>query len=63
MQVDRLALERAPGAPDEEVVEEVAAAVQRDVSVENLLDEDYFNVPGFVTPGSMIVVGLRLQRP
>ena len=32
------------------------------VRIENLLDEDYFEVPGFVTPGRTIVVGLRLQR-
>ena len=30
--------------------------------IENLLDEDYFEVPGFVTPGRTIVVGVRLQR-
>ena len=33
------------------------------VRIENLLDEDYFEVPGFVTPGRTIVVGLRLRRP
>ena len=32
------------------------------VRVENLLDEDYFEVPGFVTPGRTVVVGLKLQR-
>ena len=32
------------------------------VRIENLLDEDYFEVPGFVTPGRTIVVGVRLQR-
>ena len=32
------------------------------VRIENLLDEDYFEVPGFITPGRTIVVGLRLQR-
>ncbi len=32
------------------------------VRVENLLDEDYFEVPGFVTPGRTVVVGLRLLR-
>ncbi len=32
------------------------------VRVENALDEDYFEVPGFVTPGRTIVVGVRLQR-
>ena len=32
------------------------------VRIENALDEDYFEVPGFVTPGRTIVVGLRLQR-
>ncbi|MYF95404.1 MAG: TonB-dependent receptor, partial [Holophagales bacterium] len=32
------------------------------VRIENVLDEDYFEVPGFVTPGRTIVVGLRLQR-
>ena len=32
------------------------------VRIENLLDEDYFEVPGFVTPGRTIVVGFRLQR-
>ena len=32
------------------------------VRIENLLDEDYFEVPGFVTPGRTIVAGLRLQR-
>ena len=33
------------------------------VRIENLLDEDYFEVPGFVTPGRTIVVGLRLSAP
>ena len=32
------------------------------VRIENLLDEDYFEVPGFVTPGRTIVVGVRLGR-
>ena len=32
------------------------------VRIENALDEDYFEVPGFVTPGRTVVVGLRLQR-
>ncbi len=32
------------------------------VRIENALDEDYFEVPGFVTPGRTIVVGFRLQR-
>ncbi|MYB17458.1 MAG: TonB-dependent receptor [Holophagales bacterium] len=32
------------------------------VRIENLLDEDYFEVPGFVTPGRTFVVGLRLLR-
>lgn len=32
------------------------------VRVENLFDEDYFEVPGFVTPGRAIVVGVRLRR-
>jgi len=32
------------------------------VRVENLLDENYFEVPGFVTPGRTIVVGVRLRR-
>lgn len=32
------------------------------VRIENLLDEEYFEVPGFVTPGRTIVVGVRLQR-
>ena len=32
------------------------------VRIENLLDEDYFEVPGFATPGRTIVVGVRLQR-
>ena len=32
------------------------------VRVENLLDEDYFEVPGFVTPGRTVVVGARLRR-
>lgn len=32
------------------------------VRIENLLDEDYFEVPGFVTPGRTIVVGVRLHR-
>ncbi len=32
------------------------------VRVENALDEDYFEVPGFVTPGRTVVVGVRLQR-
>ena len=32
------------------------------VRIEYLLDEDYFEVPGFVTPGRTIVVGVRLQR-
>ena len=32
------------------------------VRIENLLDADYFEVPGFVTPGRTIVVGVRLQR-
>ena len=31
------------------------------VRIENLLDEDYFEVPGFVTPGRTIFVGVRLQ--
>ena len=32
------------------------------VRVENLLDENYFEVPGFVTPGRTVVVGVRLRR-
>ena len=32
------------------------------VRVENALDEGYFEVPGFVTPGRTIVVGVRLRR-
>ncbi len=32
------------------------------VRVENALDEDYFEVPGFVTPGRTVVVGVRLRR-
>ncbi len=32
------------------------------VRIENLLDEDYFEVPGFVTPGRTFVAGLRFQR-
>ncbi len=32
------------------------------VRIENALDEDYFEVPGFVTPGRTFVVGLRLLR-
>ena len=31
------------------------------VRIENFLDEDYFEVPGFATPGRTIVVGLRLS--
>ncbi len=31
------------------------------VRIENALDEDYFEVPGFVTPGRAIVVGLRFS--
>jgi len=30
--------------------------------IENLLDEDYVEVPGFVTPGRTIVVGVKLRR-
>ncbi len=32
------------------------------VRIENALDEDYFEVPGFVTPGRTVVVGVRLLR-
>ncbi len=32
------------------------------VRIENLLDADYFEVPGFVTPGRTFVAGLRFQR-
>ena len=32
------------------------------VRIENALDEDYFEVPGYVTPGRTFVVGLRLLR-
>ena len=32
------------------------------VRIENLLDENCFEVPGFVTPGRTIVVGVRLKR-
>ena len=32
------------------------------VRIENALDEDYFEVPGFVTPGRTFVVGVRLLR-
>lgn len=32
------------------------------VRIENALDEDYFEVPGYVTPGRTFVAGLRFQR-
>ena len=32
------------------------------VRIENALDEGYFEVPGFVTPGRTVVVGVRLRR-
>ncbi len=32
------------------------------VRIENALDEDYFEVPGYVTPGRTFVAGLRLLR-
>ena len=32
------------------------------VRIENALDEGYFEVPGFVTPGRTIVAGVRLRR-
>ncbi len=31
------------------------------VRLENALDEDYFEVPGFVTPGRTVIAGVRLQ--
>lgn len=40
----------------------VRSALEPFVRIENLFDEDYFEVRGFVTPGRTVVVGARFRR-